>query len=151
MKKRILICMLAILCLCGCGKDKTVSLDVKKLGDQLADELSYDDQLTQLSEEMSRRLYCYTDQQVEESRVYVSTGATTEEIAVFRCVDEDEAQSLENAARRRIQTQIESVRNYQPAEVERLENALVQRYDCYLVVSISNEPQQAKEIIQKYL
>ena len=149
MKRVGVLCLLTIWILSACGKETSISLDVEQLAHQLASQLEYDDQLTSLSKEIGSQLYSYTEEHVEHSHIYVSTGATTEEIAVFQCVDVDRAEEVEDKAKRRIEAQMESVRNYQPEELSRLENALVQRHGRYVVVSVSSDPQKAKEIIQE--
>ena len=149
MKKAGMLCLMVMLLLSACGEEKEVSLDVQQLATQLASQLEYDDRLTMLSEEMSGHLYAYTDEYVTESKVYVSTGATTEEIAVFQCVNAENAEKMEDKALERVEALKVSVRNYQPKELRRLEKALVQRYGRYVIVSISNEPEQAEEIIQE--
>ena len=86
-------------------------------------------------------------------QVYVSTGATAEEIAVFEAVDADAAQRIEAAVLQRIADQKTSFEDYLPAELPRLEDPFLFVKGRYVVLCISdyNEEVEAelKELLKK--
>ena len=148
-QKLCIIGMMTMLLLTACQKE--VSLDVQKLADRLNTEIAYEDTLAQASDAMAQMLYGYDQEDVQKAAVYISAGATTEEVAVFQCVDAQAANRVNDSAKQRIENQKESVKTYKPEELQRLEEAQLQTKGCYVVLSISSTPETARQIIQEAL
>ena len=62
--------------------------------------------------------------QMWRQKVYVSTGATAEEIAVFEAVDKEAAARIKEAVLQRAAEQEATFRDYLPAEVPKLQKAV---------------------------
>ena len=156
MKKKItlLICLilLATLTLIGCGKDgqKTdTTWDLNAITNSLLNNITYTDSLSEMSPDLMAYLFPDVDPaDVAEQYIYISTGSTAEEIAVFRGVDEAAAERIEAGLQARIEMQMESFTDYVPLEVKRLEDAVLERKGTSVVLSVSGEPDKAKEILK---
>lgn len=144
-----LFCAAALLALAisACG-GKAPAVDIDQLAGELLEQAGFEDQLTELDDGMVSALYGVEGAQ--EQRVYLSSGATAEEMAVFLFSTEEEAQAAEAALRQRLESRKSDFANYMPDEAERLENAVLERKDCWVVLCVSSGD-AAREIIEKYL
>lgn len=156
MKKKLntLLCLilLALSVLIGCAKDtpKTeTTWDLTILTDRLLNEISYTDSLSEMSPDLMSYLFPdINPTDVAEQYIYISTGSTAEELAVFRAVDDAAAERIEEGLSARIEMQMESFTDYVPLEVKRLEDAVLKRQGTCVILSVSGEPDKAKEIMK---
>ena len=132
--------------LSACGKE-TVVIDPSQLAESLLTELSFDDELQPIDASMAEQLYGIDD--AVSIQVWMGSGATAEEIAVLELPDEDSAKAAEQAALDRVTAQKTAFSDYVPAEVARLEQAVVERKGNYVILCVSNEPEKAREMIEK--
>ena len=82
--------LLLALTISACG-GKTQAVDVDQLAGELLEQVAFEDELTELDDSMVAALYGVENAQ--EQKVYLSGGATAEEVAVFRFATEEEAQA----------------------------------------------------------
>ena len=87
----------------------------------LSETIAFQDSLTAVSDEMATVLYRLNEADVAAKKVYVSTGATAEEIAVFEAVDKEAAARIKEAVLQRAAEQEAAFRDYLPAEVPKLQ------------------------------
>lgn len=151
MRKRIIACLglTLTMVLAGCGsKAEEITIDAQALAADLANKVTYTDELNEIDSEMAGELY-----QIEtavNAYVYVSSGATAEEVAVFEFADTEAAGEAAKAADTRIQEQKDSFATYIPEEVDKLEHAIVEQDGCYLVVCVTDDQDAANSIIEEY-
>lgn len=138
--------------LVSCGDSgKDVEFDIHALAEELNTGITYQDPLEKLDDDMVGLLYA-VDGLVEDSVVYMGSGATAEEIAVFACNDTETARDeVEPIVKEHIESQITSFENYVPEEVAKLKDAVVRQAGKYVAVSVSNDPNTAKEIMDRYM
>ena len=149
MKRAALLCgaLLLVLMVSACGeKNKTV--DVDQLADELLEQVDFEDELTELDDSMVAALYGIED--AEEQRVYLSSGATAEEVAVFRFATEEAAQAGMGTLNQRLESRKADFANYMPDEAARLENAVLEQSGCYVALCVS-AGDEARQIIGNYL
>lgn len=151
MKKITAIMMIAVMMLvslAGCGKgNKTI--DAKALSNSLLQDISYKDTLSEIGLDSARAIYAVDDAEVVESYIYVSSGATAEEIAVFTCSNSKSADVVEAAFQTRVEDQKIGFENYVPAELDKLDKAVIEKVGNSVILSISDDPEGAKGIIEK--
>ena len=133
------LCVLIVLMpISGCSS-KTKTLDIEAFCDKVLSEIPYDDELTILPERVAAEYYDLSFEGLEEFCIYVSgTAATANELAVMKLANDDAVKSAEQAVNARVSEQINTYGNYNPAEVFRLESALILKKDGYLLLSVSN-------------
>jgi len=150
--KRVLFLVLALallLSVAGCGaKPKTIDMDA--LAKELAGAKIYDDILSQMPDGMTERFYSMDNGDVVRSILYYGTGATAEEICILQCTDEKAAAKAEANAHTHIENQKTSFKNYVPAEIPKLDNAVVEVSGVYVIVVVSKDASTAQSIINKY-
>ena len=105
---------LACVSLAGCGSAKDITVDVNALAAELRDGIAYQDELESIDSAMISMVYDVGDE-VEEAVVYMGSGATAEEIAVFACKDADAAKNqVTPVVKQHIEDQITSFESYVP-------------------------------------
>lgn len=143
----LLALLMIVLAAAGCSSSQPVSLDVRQTADKLAQEVSFQDQLTSLDQDAALKLYDLTQDDVEAVALYVGTGATAEEISVWQGRDADAAKKIQDAVNTRIENQKESFVDYNPQEMPKLENPVVVAKGSYVVLCLSSDNDNAKRII----
>lgn len=149
MKKRIMIGLIgtaALMAFTGCGKKEAKNIDVKTTANSLLSEIKYEDQLSEVNYDL---VYDMEDINITESVVYVSSGATAEEIAAIKCETKEDAAKVEAALEERVKEQKDSFENYVPKELDKLDKAVIVKAGNTVVLSVSNDDAKAKEIIDK--
>ncbi len=157
MKKRILnICvavgMLGMLAGCGTtvSTGENVAVDVAAMTDSLYTGLTFEDTLSELNDDTALSYYGIEQDDVTECVVMVSTGATAEEIAVFEATDKAAAATVKEACESRLEKQINSYNDYKPAEVSRLDEAIIETSGNYVVYCVADDTDKVNEIIDEY-
>ncbi|MCR5603579.1 MAG: DUF4358 domain-containing protein [Lachnospiraceae bacterium] len=134
----------------GCG-GSGANVNAQELADELKSGIAYKDDLSPIDLDTAAMFYSFGDTDITEAVFYESSGATAEEIAVIKCGSEADAGKAEDVLRTRVSEQIESYKDYVPAELEKLNAAVVYRKGSCAVLSVSDEPDKAREIITSHL
>ena len=143
MKKVMLAAMMAAMLLTSCN-EQPKDVDISALASQIVGEVSFDDSLSEIDDDMISMLYSidgYTD-----AVLYKGSGATAEEVAIFKMETTDDAKAALEEAQAHIQSQIESYESYIPEEVSRLEDAIVRQGGCYVSVVVSGDSAAADKV-----
>lgn len=144
MKKVMLAAMMAAMLLTSCN-EQPKDVDISALASQIVGEVSFDDSLSEIDDDMISMLYSidgYTD-----AVLYKGSGATAEEVAIFKMETTDDAKAALEEAQAHIQSQIESYESYIPEEVSRLEDATVRQDGCYVSVVVSGDSAAAEKLL----
>ena len=151
--KKITAIILAAICLLsaltGCGGKKT--MEPQAFVDELLAGASFVDSLNQVSDAVVPIIYEVDAADYSSALVYCGTGATAEEIAVFTAVDDAAAERLLQAARARVDHQIEVYSSYGPEAARTLGNGIVERSGNYVVVVVCSDSAGAKKIVDQYI
>ena len=171
MKKKIALALTLVICMAGlaaCGdkKDdkksdntKTESTTQEEQKDfecsELADKLKAEGSFTDLQALDSKiaveRLYGLDPEQIEASAFYSNSNATAEEVAVIKVKDESYASTVKKAFEDRVAEQTASFKDYNAAEVPKLEDAVIKTSGKYVVLVVSGDSAKAKDIISGYI
>ncbi len=144
MKKVMLAAMMAAMLLTSCN-EQPKDVDISALASQIVGEVSFDDSLSEIDDDMISMLYSidgYTD-----AVLYKGSGATAEEVAIFKMETTDDAKAALEEAQAHIQSQIESYESYIPEEVSRLEDAIVRQDGYYVSVVVSGDSAAAEKLL----
>lgn len=154
MKKIICVLMAAALLLAGtaCGKEpeKEPSFPATVTTQALLDSGAYSEQLEELDLDIAVMMF-WLDGDVSEyegSKVYYSTGATSEIAAVISVADESKVPEVEQALKAWVQSQIEAEQNYRPAEVPKLENAIIEARGFTVLLVVAADWEKATEAVE---
>ncbi len=144
MKKVMLAAMMAAMLLASCN-EQAKDVDISALASQIVGEVAFDDTLSEIDRDMISMLYSidgYTD-----AVLYKGSGATSEEVAIFKMETTDDAKAALDEAKEHIQSQIEAYESYIPEEVSRLEDAVARQDGCYVSVVVSGDPAAAEKLL----
>lgn len=124
-------------------------VDVTAVADQLKNDITYVDGLTELSPEMVEKLFGLAQgTDYKAGKVYVgSGGATAEEIACFEANDADGATKIKETLEQRIESQKVAFENYQPQEMDKLNSPVLVVKGNNVFMCISDDNAKAQEII----
>lgn len=146
MKKLLLLPLILLsLFFISCNQEKDI--DIHQLSSELLQNVTFEDELTQIDAATAAKLY-HIDNAVDQF-VYVSSGATAEEIAVFEFASKEDAANAVQAAQERLSSQKDSYESYMPKEVQKLDSAVLKQTGRYLILCISDGT-EAEKIINQY-
>lgn len=132
----------------GCSKSKTYTIDVNELADSIKNNVSFEDGLVLLEEDMITDYYPdVTMEKIKSSKVYVSSGATAQQIAVFEGIDELAAKQLKEELEICLADQIEMNENYLPKEVEKLKKPVLEVRGKYVIMVVSDYNSQVLTLV----
>ncbi len=154
MKKRIsviLVLLLVMSILAACESQQAVQFDPQPAAEAIYASGAFSDILSPIQGKIAAMLYNVDEANIAECSVYCSTGATAEEIAVFRCKDEASAAALKQAAQQRIQSQKDAYSSYAPLEIPKLDNALLRSSGVYVVCVVADDYAAVTPILDKYI
>lgn len=126
----------------GCGPktgSESKEYDLTALSNELLESEAFSDILSPVKLEIISPLYGFEAADIDESTVYCSTGATTEEIALFKCKDEAAAKRVLEKAEARAQSQKTIYASYAPAEPAKIDDGYVARDGVYVFYIISDD------------
>ena len=148
MKKTGLLAVLTagVLLFAGCGGEAK-TIDAQALAKSLATEIKYDDTLKELTaDEISMLVDLPED---VDSVMYAGSGSTAEEAGVFTAKDSNQAKETMEDVQKYLDDQADSFQDYVPEETKRIGNAVLEQKNQYVVLCVSGDSDQAKEIIEK--
>lgn len=143
--KLVAICSMASVLLLGCGSSSPVSVDTAALTTSLTSDISYDNELSELSEEDITNYVTVEDG--VKGVMYMSSGSTAEEVAVFTAPDEATASTMKNNVQEFLNDQKTSFEDYIPEEAQRIDDAVLVVNGNYVILCVSGDSDKAQEII----
>lgn len=153
MKKFILplvfCAIIIIVTLLFTNTDKEIKIDIKELANDIIQNIEFEDELNIVNEQIVTKLY-NIDNALNEI-VYMSSGATAEEIAIFEFKTKDDCKKALNKAKVRIEDQKASFKDYMPKEMKKLDNAIILNKSNYLIICVTNNQKGVEEILDKYI
>lgn len=146
------VCAAFLLTACGKsgGSSKEVSVDVAALADELNKDTVTTDTLSETKSDMLSSIYFFEDGQITESKAYMSSGATADEIAVVKCKDADTTGDVEKLFQTRVKNQSDLYATYKAEESDKLKGAIVKSAGAYTVLVVCDDYDKANEILKKY-
>ena len=131
------VCAALLLTACGGGGSKgTSSIDVSALADELNKDTVKNDTLTETSSDMLSSIYFFKDGQVTESKAYMSSGSTADEICVVKCRDDATTDDVEKLFQSRVQKQSDLYATYKAEESDKLKKAIIKSTGSYTVLVV---------------
>ena len=124
---RTIAALAAALCLllAGCGKTQSESPYDKEDVTALLDSGVFSETLEEVDHDILYGLYGLDSSLISDSVAYLSTGATAEELALFVLNEAMDTGTVKAACEKRVADQIAAYESYGPAEVTKLEGAVI--------------------------
>ena len=138
---------LTALLITGCG-DKSASIDPAALADSLAKNITYEEQLTAVDQGDISDYFSDLKDGVE-CLMYMGSGKTAEEIAIFTAPDEKTAEETKASVQTFLDDQQAAFKAYIPEEAKRIDDAVLEKRGKYVVLCVSGDSETAKDLIDK--
>lgn len=135
--KRMIPLLLAVLLLAGCGGKESKEADPQEIVDAYLESQAFSDHLEVLDSDIALTLLGVDPADVSDSRVYLSEGATAEELTIITAVDEDAADRVSEALTQHVADQRTAMESYQPDEVEKLDNAVQRTAGTVVILMVA--------------
>lgn len=153
MKKEIWIIIVIIVAISGIllftNKEKDITIDINEISEDIMGNIKFEDELNKMDNDTVSKLYDINN--TTSQLVYMSSGATAEEIAIFEFKDKEECKKALEKANKRIEEQKQNFQDYMPKEMKKLENAIIKNKNKYLIVCVTNSQDEIGNILNKYL
>lgn len=153
MKRMMTLALVLALGLTACGgngDDNGAPLYGVSYVQAMADAGAFSEELEELDADTAFLLYKLADyglerEDLKDCAVMRSAGATCEEGAVLVFTSADKAKEAEKALKDYVQNQIDANKDYRPAEIPKLENALIERHSESLLLAVADDLNAAKQ------
>jgi len=151
--KKLVVCILAAVLVfaAGCTNNTVITMDANAVADKLATTIKFSDQMSPVVEKTALKLFGLEKGTVTKLKVYESTGATAEEVAVFEGKDEAASAIVKTAVQQRIEDQRAGFKDYQPNEMAKLKAPVLVTKGKYIILCVSDDNQNAQKIIDGFI
>lgn len=137
------------LLLAACGREEPKPKDFTTADAQtLLASGAFSEALEEIDLDIACELYGLDRDKVTGGAVYGSTGATAEELAVLLFADADTAAAAKANFETRIADRTDSMASYIPAEVPKLEKAVVEVRGATLLFVVANDYAPVEGLLQ---
>ena len=163
MKKRLgvlaLILILVVTMFAGCSSEEginpenpyAVNVDDAHFAEYLVSNIEFVDDMTLVDIDIALDFYGIDEADIRAACVYMSTGATAEELAVINVANDEAAGMVAEIYEKRIENQISVFEDYVPAELTKLEQALIIQVDNAMVYVACDDPAAAEDAMVAYI
>ncbi len=149
-KKWLLFFIMACMLLVGCNKEnKSINIDINSVSKSLVENIEFKDSLELLDSEIVKMFYEIPDN--TEYVLYMGSGATAEELAIFKLADEQKVEEIIKNIKAHIENQILQFEDYNNEEIKKLENYILKVKDNYVVLCVTDDIENAKSQIDNYV
>lgn len=115
----------------------------------MCEKVAFADLMSEADAATVRRIFALDAAAVPDAAGYLSTGATAEELFVFSCADESGVGTVKKAVETRLGSQREGYADYGPAEVPKIDAAVVETRGLVVFVCVCDDPAQARAAIDE--
>lgn len=115
---------------------------------------AFSEELEELDGDVAFALYALetaglTRKDMEQCTALRSAGATCEEAAVLAFATQEQAEKALQALEDYVEGQIDSNRDYRPAEIPKLEHALLEQRNSTVLLVVANDLDAAKSVLNQ--
>ena len=114
------------------------------------ESVSFLDDMLEVKNEIAEDFYNLPEGVVDLKVYMSSSGATAEELAIFKCESNEVADEVVNACEKRVEALKEKFEDYIPAELTKIESAVIQKRDCFVMFVCAAETAPAEESFENY-
>lgn len=131
----------------GCVNEKAGSFDANAAADALNSGLSFGEALEKSTADAAYSIYGIEPSLCTNAAIYVGSGATADEVAVFNCVDADAAKTVLESVKSRVEYLKEGYSSYGPDQVPKIESAAIVTIDNNVILCICDNPENVNSIL----
>lgn len=142
----IIISMLLV----GCKNEKSsLNIDMNSVSKNLLENIAFKDALELVDSDIITMYYEIPEN--TEYVLYMGSGATAEELAIFKLDDKNKIDEMIKNIKKHIDNQILQFEDYNNEELKKLENSVIEVKDNYVILCITDDIENAKTQIDNYM
>ena len=144
-----IVAIIMFLAFGGCIKEEknNIAADADSIAEALYNGLTFGEDLEKSTAEAAYSIYGIDSSLCTSAAIYVGSGATADEIAVFNCTDSEAAKTVLQAVNARIDYLKEGYSDYGPDQVPKIEAASVVSLGNTVVMCICDTPENVETIL----
>lgn len=152
MKKAVAVFTALIMAalLAACGAKKEIAVDIEALGEFAAQNIDFGEALERIDSDYALELYCL-DAVSAKAVAYSSSGAVADTFAAFEAENSADVPAIRRAVDEHLAYLNEGYSDYGPAEVPKIENAVIIEQGNYVILCICADSTAAREAIEGYI
>ncbi len=138
MRKNLLFVAALLACsmlICSCSKTKEYTGTVDNAASEIVSAVTFSEELTEIEDETAKKLFGITDKATDVC-AYIGSGATAEEVSVWKLENADDAKAVIDTLSKRIESLANDYADYDAEEVPKLEKAVVKSYGSFVVCCV---------------
>ncbi len=147
----LIFCGLVLSAACGKKEPESYEFKASDLSSAIIESIKFEDDLAEVDKGSVISKYDTEKLNIDNSSVYMSTAATSEEIAVFVAADEAQAETILEKCTGRVEAQRTVYSSYAPQEVTRLDNSYIERRKNIVVLCVTADSDAAKKTVDDFL
>lgn len=124
--------------------------DLEEIADKLLDEVDFAEKLNPVHDRIIANLYGVQSGDALSGMVLTSSGATAEEIAIFKVKDAKQAKKIKEKVYKRIEDKKGDFENYIPKEMGKLNDPCVASNGDYVVMCLSDHNGDVEEVLEEF-
>lgn len=153
--KRILIFLLSVILIlsisaCSDNSSKVSNASAADVALAIKNSTTFVDDMFEISDKVTKDFYSLPDG-VTDFKVFVSaSGATAEELAVFKCDSKQTSEQVIKACEKRIENLIEKFEDYIPEEMIKINNAVIEEKNGFVMFICADSTDSAEKSFKDY-
>lgn len=125
-------------------------LDITDVKQAVLDSGVFEDEVAVIDTSYSEMLMGIAVSDFTDAVIYGGSGATAELLAVFETADDTAAAALKEKCESYVAKQTQSYADYKPAEVDKLNHAVIQSAEQYVILCVATDYEKAESVISEY-
>ncbi len=126
------------------------SLTIADVNQEILDAGVFEDELAAVDTSYSEMLMGIAASDYTDAVICGSSGATAEMVAVFETAGSDAAAALKEKCEAYVTRQTQSYADYKPAEVDKLNHAIIKSNGQYVILCVAKDYENAEKLISEY-
>lgn len=143
---KIIPVLLLMMLVMSCGKIEEIA--ITELSETLAAFVAFSEQLTQLDTENIEKRYSLNSKDYSEITAFTGTAAVCDEYVIVKT---ETPAAIKEKLGKYIEGKRKIYEDYRPAEVYKLDNAVIEEYNNAVVMIITADSENALDVYKQYL
>ncbi len=155
MKKSIVVtisALLAVLFLFSCGVETKTPMtreSAEKLEKEVVESEIFSEEMTKFGNNSIKMIFGFCESAVWKTGYTGVSGAAADEFCIFEAPDESELEKYETQLKEYLADRLVQFRDYAPAQVPKLESAVIEKSGLFLIYYVGPESQKMRDLISK--
>ncbi len=143
---KIIPLILLLTAVVGCGKIEEI--ETEELSEQLNSSVAFSELLTKTDTQYIEKRYSLNPKDYSEVSAYVGTAAVCDEFVIVKT---EATEAMKEKLKKYVEQKRKTYEKYRPAEVGKLDSAIIETYNNAVVMIITADTENALDVYREYL